>query len=115
MYSVTESLVSWLAGLGYAASTRPPAEDPGEFVTVERTGGGTTDFVDGATFAVQCWAATEARAEEMSNAIREKALAGEPPEGVHSMRADSGPYRFYDESTRKPRYQTVYTCACRAL
>ena len=71
VYSVTEAFVTWLSALGYAASTRPPKDAPDtptEFVTVERTGGGVSDLVDHPTMAVQCWAQTETRAEEMGNA-----------------------------------------------
>lgn len=109
MYSITEEAVAWLAGLGFAASTYPP-DGLDEFVTVERTGGGVSDLVDHPTLAIQAWAATEPRAEEMANAIRLEAVSGTRPEGVHSMRVNSGPYRFYDEDTRLPRYQIVLDC-----
>ena len=111
-YSITEAFVSWLASLGYAASTYPP-NDKTEFVTVERTGGGTGDLVDHPTIAVQTWAPTETRAEEMANAIRYAALTGARPNGVASINVNSGPYRFYDEDTRLPRYQTVLDCTAR--
>ena len=110
MYSVTEELVKWLAGHGYRASTQPPA-DAGEFVTVERTGGAPADMVDYPELAVQTWAATEARAEEMSLAIRDELLLGDLPHGFHSVAVDSGPYPFWDESTRMPRFQAAYLCA----
>lgn len=108
-YSITEHAVSWLQGLGFAASTYPPA-DGTEFVTVERTGGGASDMVDRPTLAIQAWAATEPRAEEMANAIRMASLTGPYPYGVASMRVNAGPYPFWDESTRLPRYQLVLDC-----
>lgn len=108
-YSITEAFVSWLASMGYAASTYPP-NDKTEFVTVERTGGGTADKIDHPTIAVQTWAETEPRAEEMANAIRYAALTGPRPYGVGFIQVNSGPYRFYDESTGLPRYQTVLNC-----
>lgn len=111
MYSVTEKAVAWLAALGYRASTRVPKDAPSEFVTVERVGGGVRDMVDRPRLAVQAWAADEPRAEEMANAIRLAALTGPLPDGVHSMAVNSGPYAFYDESTRCPRYQVVFDCA----
>lgn len=113
MLSVTESMVAWLAAMGYRASTRVPEKAPGapsEFVTVERTNGGVTDFIDSPQFAVQTWAPTEARAEEMANEIRMQAMAGPPPDGFGDVRPAIGPYPFFDESTRCPRYQTVYEC-----
>lgn len=113
MYSVTEEVIVWLTALGYRASTQVPEDapkDPSEFVTIERTNGGVTNFVDNPQIAIQTWAETEARAEEMANEIKVAALTGELPVGVSSMIPDIGPYPFWDEETRCPRYQTVYLC-----
>lgn len=106
-YSALEAMVGWLASLDYRASTVVPPDAPGEFVTVERTGGGVDSYVDKPVFAVQAWAATDARAEEIANAIRYAALTTAPPAGIHSFTGFDGPYRFYDESTRSPRHQLV--------
>lgn len=111
MYSITEHLVEWLTSLGYRAGTRPPKdspESPREFVTVERVGGGIEDMVDHPSFAIQTWAATAPRAEEMGNEIRLASLTGQLPYGVHRMDVDSGPYPYWDEDTRCPRFQTVF-------
>lgn len=110
-YSVLESTVAWLSGLGYRASTTVPASPPGEFVTVERTGGAVEHMVDHPMLALQAWAGTEARAEELANGLRDAVLFGGRPRGVHSMRVSQGPYRFYDEDTRRPRYQLVVQAA----
>ena len=111
MYSITEQFVAWLDGLGYAASTYPPADDT-EFVTVERTGGYVADMVDHAGIAIQAWAQTAPRAEEMANGIRNAALIGPLPRGVHRIEVNSGPYAFWDESTRLPRYQIALDVTC---
>lgn len=111
MYSITEQAVAWLRGLGYRASTFPPT-DASEFVTVERTGGGAEDMADHPTLAVQAWAADEARAEEMATEVRNAALVGPWPHGVTAMRVNSGPYRWYDEGTRMPRYQVLFDVTC---
>ncbi|MBQ9021557.1 MAG: hypothetical protein IJ113_06045 [Eggerthellaceae bacterium] len=118
MYSVTEQLVAWLVGLGYRASTQPPKDSPDspdEFVTVERTGGGSENLIDYPLIAIQTWAKTEPRAEEMANDIRARAILTEQPEGVHSMRVNAGPYPFYDEDTRCPRYQLVLDCTAKIV
>lgn len=110
MYSVTEQMVAWLTNLGLRASTRVPKgapKNPSEFVTVERVGGHVADMVDHPTIAVQTWAQTEARAEEMANEIRLAALYSRP-RGVHSIRVNSGPYVFYDQYTLCPRYQIAF-------
>lgn len=110
MYSVTEQFVTWLRERGYEASTYPRADAPDEFVTVERTGGGTADMVDHPTMAVQTWAPTATRAEEMARSIRDALLLGQRPAGVHNVAVNSGPYPFWDEDTRCPRYQLVLAC-----
>lgn len=112
VFSITEAMVSWLASLGYRAGTHPPASPDGMFVTVERVGGGVSNLIDRPSMAVQVWAPAETEAEEAANAIRLAALTQVPPPGVHSMRVDSGPYPFFDESTRMPRYQLTLDIAC---
>lgn len=110
MYSVIEQFVAWLGTAGYTASTYPPKTAISEFVTVERTGGNVEDMVDHPTIAIQTWATTEARAEEMAIEIRNLLAATSKPYGVSKATVNSGPYAFWDESTGRPRYQTVYDC-----
>ena len=107
-YSALEAMVGWLASLGYCASTVVPPDAPGEFVTVERTSGGVIDMLDHPTVAIQTWAQTAPRAEEMAIAIR-NALFYSRPEGVAHIQVD-GLYPFWDENTRLPRYQLVLDC-----
>lgn len=104
MYSVVSAFIQWLNDLGFDAHSYPP-KDSTEFVTVERTGGGVVDLVDRPSLAIQTWAKTETRAEDMANAIRYALLTSEPPNGVHSVSINTGAYRFYDEDTRLPRFQ----------
>lgn len=114
MYSITEQFVVWLSSLGYTASTYPPAAGS-EFVTIERTGGNVADLVDHPMIAVQTWAATEPRAEEMANAIRNAALLSTRPFGVTRIDVNAGPYPYWDESTRMPRYQIVFDVTCQLI
>ena len=107
MYSVEQSFVAWLTAKGYAASTYPP-DRGSEFVTVERTGGRVADLIDHPTVAIQTWAQTPPRAEEMALSIR-NALFYSRPDGVANIAVD-GLYPFWDESTRLPRYQLVLDC-----
>lgn len=110
LYSITEQFIKWLGAHEYAASTYPPKSGD-EFVTVERTGGAVVDMVDHPEIAIQTWALTEPRAEEMANEIRELLLLDGLPYGVHSARVDSGPYPFWDDNTGRPRYQIALVCA----
>ena len=111
MYSVTQAFVEWLSTEGHAASTYPARDAVPPFVTVERTGGGTVDMVDHPTIAVQTWAATEAEAEAAAVSIRNALMCESRPYGITKVNVNSGPYPFWDEDTRFPRYQTVYDCA----
>lgn len=109
-YSVTEEFVTWLASLGYTASTYPAADVTPPYVTVERVGGGVEDLVDRPQIAVQAWAATEAEAEALATDIRTEMLTSSRPYGVLSAFVDTGPYPFWDDSTGLPRYQIVFNC-----
>ena len=115
VYSIEEAVRNWLVDMGYDAYVRVPKDRPSRFVTVSREGGGVVDMVDHPTIAVQTWAQTQAEAEEDACAIRMVALVGELPVGVHSMRVDSGPYKFYDEDSMQPRYQIAFDVACQLV
>lgn len=106
MYSVTAAFIDWLTAMDYSAHSYPPIDED-EFVTVERTGGGVADMVDRPTIAIQTWAQTEERAEDMANEIRLSILTSPLPTGVQTARINTGAYRFYDEDTRLPRFQLV--------
>ena len=108
MYSPTQALIEWLISKGYDAYSYPP-KDGAEFVTVERTGGGVADMVDHPIFAVQTWAKTEPRAEEMILEIREKLVTGDVPNGFYRVEQESY-YPWWDESTRLARYQLSLIC-----
>ena len=108
MYSITEQLIKWLVSKGYVASTYPSKDSVPPFVTLERTGGGVMDLVDHPSVAIQTWAETEAEAEEMSLNIRDALLLEGKPYGVAHVSVNSGPYPFWDEATRYPRYQIVF-------
>ena len=115
VYSVEEAVRNWLVDMGFDAYVRVPKDRPSRFVTVERTGGGVSDMVDHPLVAIQAWAPTQAEAEEDAAAIRMVALVGELPVGVHSMRVNAGPYKFYDEESMQPRYQVVFDVACQLV
>lgn len=108
MYSVTEQVIRWLLEHGYNASTYPSIDTEPPFVTVERTGGNVSNLVDHPSVAIQTWADTQAQAEEMALDIRDALLLASTPRGVHHVSVNAGPYPFFDEYTRCPRYQTVY-------
>ena len=108
MYSATQELITWLGAKGYAAHSYPP-KTGSDFFTVERTSGSVTDLVDHPEFAVQAWATTEPKAEEMCIEVRELLVSGDVPRGFYKCEAVSM-YPWYDDSTRLPRYQLVIDC-----
>ena len=116
VYSVIAELVSWLEDRFYEVWTIVPddADDdlPARFVTVERTGGYVEDMLDHASVAVQCWAQTDSEAHDMAIGLRNLLLTDQRPYGVGRISIDSGPYRFYDEATRCPRYQLTLDVTC---
>ena len=112
MYSVTQAVIEWLTTLGYSAHSYPSKTLVPPFATVERTGGYVEDLVDHPTLAVQTWAETEAEAEQAAIEIRNEAMTNTLPSGVNRMAVNAGPYPFWDEETRFPRYQIVFDITC---
>ena len=111
-FSVTAAMVAWLRGMGYEASLDVPVPMPAEFVTVERTGGGARDLVDHPLVAVQCWAATADAAEAYAYMVRLRVTTERPPAGIHAIHVNSGPYKFNDPETRRPRWQLALDVTC---
>ena len=112
MYSVTQAVIEWLTALGYSAHSYPTKTLVPPFVKVERTGGYVEDLVEHPTIAVQTWAETEANAEQAAIEIRNAAVTGALPNGVNHMAVNAGPYPFWDEETRFPKYQIVFDAVC---
>lgn len=106
-FSVEAALVAWLKSLGYEAAQLMQADRPGVFVTVDRTGGGVSDFVQAASVAVQVWADTNEQAERAAGALCVSMLTTRPPAGIHSIYITDGPYDWPDLETGRARYQIV--------
>ena len=87
MYSITEEFVKWLGTLGFAASTYPPKNGT-EFVTVERTGGDTTNYVvERALLSVQLFAESRAAVVALAGLMKE-AVLGMPESEENVFGAD---------------------------
>lgn len=108
MFSPTQSFIEWLNAKGYDAYSYPP-KDKTEFFTVERTGGMVADMVDHPVFAIQAWAQTDTRAEELILTIRELLVTGDVPYGFYRVEPENY-YPWWDESTRLARYQLGLNC-----
>ena len=87
----------------------PPEPDrPGEFVTVERTGGDMDRFGDRAVFAAQAWAETRGAAKRLSQAVADAALrVPDSVEGCFGCSVTSVS-NFTDPVGCTPRYQVVF-------
>lgn len=120
-YSVTKALIDWLLDLGFDAHANVPGSIPSYgTVTVERTGGYVADLVDHAEMAVQCWGETDLAAATLADDVRNYLLTHYSnyrprPVGTYAISVTAGPYRFYDEATRRPRYQLVLDVTCQLI
>lgn len=87
-----------------------PMEPPERYVTIERTGGGDSNFIKSATFAIQSWANTMYEAADLNERV--KALMDNattlPEVSASDLNSD---YNYTDTSTMKYRYQAVYDLA----
>lgn len=108
-FDVIEALVSWVPkAVGVPCFARVPLDAPGEFATVERTGGAYSVGVDRPTLAVQAWAEGELAASRLALRLRDALalrLARDVPQvcrcSVRSL------YSFPDPDQRRARYQIV--------
>ena len=120
-YSVTKALIDWLLELGFDAHANVPGSIPSYgMVTVERTGGYVADLVDHAEMAVQCWGETDLAAATLADDVRNYLLTHYSnyrprPVGTYAISVSAGPYRFYDEATRRPCYQLVLDVTCQLI
>lgn len=90
---------------GLPARLEVPADNSGEFITVELLGED-SGFVSRGRLAVQTWADTRKRAREMMQAVTSAVPALESEPNIFHPVAEST-YRFPDPDTRRARYQTT--------
>lgn len=89
-----------------------PENMPDEFVTVEKTNSSThNDFVRSATFAIQSWSKnSKLNAAQISRhvcKVMDKAADDADEYGI--LKSSGGDYDFTDITTKRYRYQAVYT------
>lgn len=106
-YSIEDALVAFIPdAVGVTAYHRVPPVRPGEFATVERTGGRASVGIDRPSVAIQVWAASRERAEEVALDLRDMLVlrAAELIPEVRSVQV-TGPYDFPGQETDQNRYQ----------
>lgn len=85
-----------------------PAEPPAEYVLVQKTSGGRSNWICRGTFAVQSYAATKIDAANLNEAVK-KAMDGLIVyDRISGLELESD-YPFPDTATKSYRYQAVYT------
>lgn len=105
--NIEATIISYLSEKGIKAVADIPADRPGEFVTVERTGGSHDSVVlDRPTVAVQAWSTTRYKASELMDKVDSLMLGLPSVSGVSRCKRNSM-YNYPDESGQ-PRYQAVY-------
>lgn len=98
-------LIKWITTyLGVNAYGEKPAKEPVEYVTVERTGGGIALEHDTASFAVQCWAKTNAQASKLAHRLALSFPDMEDEPDVCEVAVESV-YRFDSPDSTHARYQ----------
>ncbi|EJZ84926.1 hypothetical protein HMPREF9241_01702 [Schaalia turicensis ACS-279-V-Col4] len=102
-----EILIKALAdGLRLRVSGDVPATRPDAFVTVERTGGAQTRFLDHGTYAVQVWAKSRANAGKLAQTVASYITNQLPTENAHIGRSTvESLYHFPDPDSPLERYQ----------
>ena len=102
--NVEQVIIQNLVAAGYEAYASASNPMTSEFVTVERTGGGSTNKMDQAVLAVQCWADGRKAAADMADDVR---CALEDMTGTHGLGAVrvQSLYNWPDPLSRKSRYQ----------
>lgn len=83
-----------------------PEIRPGEFVSVQRTGGPEKVFSDHPTLAVQSWAKTRRRASEMARSVNNALKGLMALDCVFAVDIEKT-YRWPDPESGHERYQTV--------
>lgn len=102
-------IYKYMKELGFPVYMEVPKERPAEFITIEKTGGQYLgNGIYSGTLAVQTWDKTRYTAAELSSRVCE--ALNEAPFNVDGVMTASGSdYDFTDTTTKRYRYQALYT------
>lgn len=84
-----------------------PDKEPEKYVTVEKIGGGKTNHINNATFAIQSRACSMYEAAELNERVKE-AMDDIIKLGEISKSSLNSDYNFTDTTKKRYRYQAVY-------
>lgn len=84
-----------------------PNNPAAKYVSIERTGGGDSNFINSATFAIQSWADSLYEAANLNEQVKElmNNAVTLPMISASDLNSD---YNYTDTTTKKYRYQAVY-------
>lgn len=93
--------------LALPVSAAVPEHPPGQFVVIEKTGGGYANRLASATLAVQSYAATTLQAAQLNQRV--KAAMHRLPQlpQVCAVKLNTD-YNYPDTANKRPRYQAVF-------
>lgn len=84
-----------------------PADPPGSFVLLEKTGSSREAYIDRATMALQSYGASMYEAAVLNSKVKAAMDKAAQLDAVSSAKLNSD-YNFTDTSTKRYRYQAVY-------
>lgn len=105
---IEQSILDFLTSkLSVPVYMEVPEDMDEEFVVIEKTGGGQTDKINSATFAIQSWATSLLDAAALNKDVLEAMEDAVTLDivGACSLNSD---YNFTDTDTKRYRYQAVY-------
>lgn len=84
-----------------------PANIPGKYVTLEKTGSGLTNHIKRATFAIQSYAPSMFEAAELNEAVKSAMAEAVELDDIARSHLESD-YNYTDQTRKAYRYQAVF-------
>lgn len=105
---IESTVIAYLANeLEVPVSGAVPADPPGTFVTVEKTGGRRINRISASTLAIQSWAPSVAEAAALNELVKAAMEAIVQLDSVSSCDLNTD-YNFTDSTRKRCRYQAVF-------
>lgn len=106
--NIEEIIIDYLRGRlgGVKVSADIPRPRPDRFVTVERTGGSATRFLDRPAIVVQCWGTSRLDASNLGLQVRRVLLDVDGLDDIAKIDV-AGLYNWPDKASGQARYQLV--------
>ena len=106
--TILELVRSYLSGeLDVPVVTEVPEDMPEEFISIEKTGGGEDNYIYESVFAIQSWAQSMARADELNDIVKNEMRNIIVLDQISKCKLNTD-YNYPDKNTKRPRYQAVY-------